>query len=218
MYVPAHFRVDDYEKLAAFIDENSFAILVTQGEQGPFATHLPLLLDREAKPLGRLLGHVARANPQWQRFGEGQEALTIFHGAHAYISPLAYVTGPAVPTWNYVAVHAYGVPKLITDPPALDRLLARMIAKYETGRAREWKDHLPTDFKAKMMRAIVGFEIPIARLEGKFKLGQNRPDSDLESVYATLSQSDCPEERRLAEIMKQERVVGTSGARETGTD
>ena len=208
MYIPPAFRVEDFGKLAKFIDENSFAILITQSDGAPFASHLPLLLDREGGAPGRLLGHIARANPQWRHFAGGTESLAVFHGAHGYISPSFYATEPAVPTWNYLAVHAYGIPKIIEDDTLLNQVMERTVQKYESGREQPWQNQLPEDYRRMMMKSIVGFEVSITRLEGKFKLGQNRSRADLNGVYAALSQSTSPEDRRVAEIMKEEALVG----------
>ena len=128
MYIPKSFQVTDPEVLAAFIRAHSFATLVSAVDGTPFATHLPLLLDQ-----GTLLGHVARANPHWQAFDGQREALAIFHGPHAYISPTWYATGPAVPTWNYAAVHVYGAPRLIEGEALaalVDRLPKKELASY----------------------------------------------------------------------------------------
>jgi transcriptional regulator len=208
MYIPPAFKVEDYEKLAKFIGENSFATLVTQAGGTPFASHVPLLLDTETGPPGRLLGHVARANPQWTHFASQTEILAVFHGPHAYISPSWYAAKVAVPTWNYVAVHAYGIPKIIEEAGTRERLLEMTIQKYEAGRPNPWQNSLPADFKAVMAAAIVAFEVRLTRLEGKFKLGQNRSQDDLKGVYAALSQSVSADDRKLAEVMQEEGLTG----------
>lgn len=207
MYLPAHFKVEDFEKLAAFLDANSFATVVSHSNGHPFASHLPVLLDRETEPPGRLQGHMARANPQWQHFSNGEEALVVFHGPHAYVSPTWYESELMVPTWNYVAVHAYGMPRVIVDADALEELIDKTIRKFEHGRTRPWTGELPADFKNKMFKAIVGFEISVTRIEGKFKLNQNRTPNDRRGVYEALSQSVQPEERQIAELMRTEGLV-----------
>jgi len=208
MYIPSAFNVEGFERLARFIDENSFGIVVTHADGAPFATHVPLLLDREGGAPGKLLGHLARANPQWRHLEGGSEAMVIFHGAHAYISPRFYTAKVAVPTWNYLAVHAYGIPRIIEDARFLEQVLERTIAKYEAGSAQPWQNNLPEDYKQAMLGAIVGFEVGLTRLEGKFKLGQNRSQPDLNGVYAALSQSASVDDRRMAEIMKAEHLIG----------
>ena len=153
---------------------NSFATLITQDESGaPFASHVPLLFDPEPAP-GMLLGHLARANAQWRHFENQRPVLAIFHGPHAYISPRWYASGPAVPTWNYAVVHAYGTPKIMAEA-SLETLVRRMNRFYEPKGDDAAQTDLPADFLARQLKAIVGFEIRLTRLEGKFKLGQNRP-------------------------------------------
>jgi transcriptional regulator len=204
MYIPPAFKVKEFEKLAAVMRHYSFATLVTQGEDGPFATHLPILFDPEPGPYGRLSGHLARANPQWRHFLSGQEALVIFQGPHAYISPSWYQAELAVPTWNYVAVHAYGPVRLIEDEKRLRALLQATIQTYEAEQPQPWPGDLPEEYVAKLIKAIAGFELPIRRLEGKFKLGQNRPAEDLAGVYQALAESPRAGDRQLAAVMVEE--------------
>src|SRR5262245_50441328 len=136
MYVPKHFAEDDPARIASLIDAHEFATLFTGGEEGPFATHLPLLLDPSRGERGALIGHVARANPHWRRF-DGRQALAVFAGPHAYVSPRWYKAAPAVPTWNYVAVHATGRVRAVEDPAALRAILDRLAARHEgDGRCR----------------------------------------------------------------------------------
>src|SRR5579864_6650019 len=125
MYIPPAFRIEDKAKLAAFLRQHSFATLITQDDAAPFASHLPMLFRPDRGPHGTLLAHMARANPQWQHFAGGREALAIFHGPHGYISPSWYETAPAVPTWNYAAVHAYGPAAIITDHDRIVDLLQK---------------------------------------------------------------------------------------------
>jgi transcriptional regulator len=203
MYIPTHFRADDRAALYDLIERHSFATLVTLLDGAPFATHLPMLLDRER---GVLLGHVARANPHRRALDGGAEALLIFQGPHAYVSPSWYATAPAVPTWNYAAVHVYGVPRLLDDAALLD-LLKRLVSKYESGRERPWTMDLPPDYQRKMVQAVVGFEVPMARVEGKFKLNQNRSAEDRAGVIEALRAGDA-EERALAEFMTRFAAPG----------
>src|ERR1041384_4098793 len=134
MYIPSKFKIEDTTKLARFIRENSFATLITQADGVPFASHLPILFEPNSPPAGKLLGHMARANPQWKHFADGREILAVFHGPHAYISPRWYKTSPQVPTWNYTVVHAYGKPRLIDNDSELENLLDRTIRFYEGDR------------------------------------------------------------------------------------
>ena len=195
MYIPSHFEIDERAEIHALIRSYSFATLTTTDANGtPFATHLPFLLDTERGEAGTLRAHMARANPQWRHFRAGQQALVVFQGPHAYISPSWYETQPAVPTWNYTAVHVYGEPRLL-DSEDLKGLLYATVALYEGVGAEGWKFEMEPDYVVQMMRGIVGFEIPIARLEGKRKMSQNRSETDrrrvVEALHATGRASDA---------------------------
>jgi len=144
---------------------------------------------------------MARANPQWQHFSSSTEALVVFHGPHSYISPSWYQTGPAVPTWNYAAVHAYGIPVVFSEHERVVSLLGEMVSTYESSFERPWPGDLPDDYRDKLMKGIVAFEIPVTRLEGKFKLGQNRSVADLQRVFEALSRSDDADSRAVARLM-----------------
>jgi transcriptional regulator len=208
MYIPKAFEESDRAVLDAFIDNNSFATLVSAVEGSLFATHLPLILDRAQALQGSLLGHVARANPHWRGFDGQREALVIFHGPHAYISPRWYATSPAVPTWNYAAVHVYGVPHVVEDHAWLSDLVDRLITIYEAGMPQPWPGVLPADFKANLLKAIVGFVLDITRVEGKFKLGQNRPLEDQLGVVRHLDASPDPVAQALGELTKKRLGTG----------
>lgn len=192
MYVPEIFRLDDAAAMGAVIRDNSFGLLVTVSAQGlPQASHLPFDYDEAAGTRGRLLGHMARANPQWRDFealaAAGGEALVVFQGAHGYVSPSWYGGGPAVPTWNYLAVHAYGRPRVVSDPEAVHGLLERMVEQHEAGFAAPWRmDDQDPAFLSRMQRGIVAFEIEVTRLEGKAKLSQNKPEAVRRKVVAAL--------------------------------
>jgi transcriptional regulator len=205
VYIPKHFDASDVAWCHEHIRREPFAIMVGVDQAGaPFATHLPILLDHAPAPLGTLLGHVARPNPQWQLFAADRSALVVFPGAHAYVSPSLYAQHPSVPTWNYVAVHAYGVPRVIDDPERVRTLLDRLVHTFEDGRATPWRmDSLSDPYLTGMMRGIVAFEIPIDRLEGKAKLSQNRPAGDQARVRAALAAEDDPVTRALAALMPE---------------
>jgi transcriptional regulator len=189
MYIPKAFREDDLSAVHSLIREYSFATLITQHEGVPFATHLPFILDAERGPNGSLLAHMARANPQWHDFNSAQEVLVIFQGPHAYISPSWYEDELSVPTWNYAAVHAYGIPRLIEDGEELYQLLKTLIETHEAQFEKPWPFQLPDDYLQKMMRGIVGFGIEITRLEGKFKMSQNRTEAERGNVITALQES-----------------------------
>ncbi len=205
MYIPKAFREEEAAILHPLMQTYSFATLVSQRDGAPFASHLPLILHPEEGPNGTLIGHMARANPQWRDFDGEQEVLAIFQGPHAYVSPSWYTVQPSVPTWNYAAVHAYGVPRLMTDEAELYGALQALVQTYEASRAQPWTLDGPNDFLHKMMRAIVGFSIPIVRLEGKYKLSQNRSSVDQEQVVQRLAAQGDPLEADVAELM-QERL------------
>jgi transcriptional regulator len=204
MYIPSAFRVDEPARLATFVRRHSFATLVTHDGSAPFASHLPVLFRPDAGPHGTLLAHMARANPQWRHFASGAEALVMFHGPHGYISPSWYEATPAVPTWNYAAVHAYGVPAVFSEPERVVALLRETIATYEAALERPWSGELPEEYRDKLIQGIVAFEIPVSRIEGKFKLGQNRPAADLQGVYENLTQLGDADSLALAQLMLDE--------------
>jgi transcriptional regulator len=202
MYLPKSFEVTDPNKLAEVMRRFSFATLVTTADGVPFGTHLPILHRPAVGTAGVLVGHVARANPQWQHFANGTESLAIFSGPHAYVSPSWYATELVVPTWNYVAVHAYGVPLVIEDEAWLIELLDEMVQRYEASRTQPWPNALPDDFRRNLIKSIVGFEMPIKRLEGKFKLSQNRPEPDRTNVVRELSGSPNSAAQAVADWMR----------------
>ena len=203
MYVPKHFEVTDTAWCHALMRAQSFALMITADDTGaPFATHLPILVDERRGPLGTLRGHVARANPHWRHLAAGRPTLVVFSGAHAYVSPSWYATHPAVPTWNYVAVHASGTGALVEDAEQVRALLADLVHVYESPGPEAWSfEALPADYVAGMQRGIVAFEIPIARLEGKAKLSQNRDAVDRGRTREALAASDDPVARAVAALM-----------------
>jgi transcriptional regulator len=203
VYVPKHFEVTDTAWCHALIRAQSFALMITADDTGaPFATHLPILVDERRGPLGTLRGPVARANPHWRHLAAGRPTLVVFSGAHAYVSPSWYATHPAVPTWNYVAVHASGTGALVEDAEQVRALLADLVHVYESPGPEAWSfEALPADYVAGMQRGIVAFEIPIARLEGKAKLSQNRDAVDRGRTREALAASDDPVARAVAALM-----------------
>ena len=201
MYLPAAFAEPDLTKLHDFIEQHSFGLLVTQVEGLPFASHLPLLLDRTAGPHGTLVGHMARANPQWREAG-GQTALAIFSGPHAYISPTWYEAEQVVPTWNYAAVHAYGRVEVIEDEGALLDIVERSVRVYEQAMPRPWSFDPSSTFVERMLAQIVGFRIEIEKIEGKWKLNQNHPVERRRKVVRALSEQDNENAQSIAAMMQ----------------
>lgn len=204
MYIPRAFREEDVARLQAFMQQNNFAILVAQQDGVPVATHLPFVLDTTRGPYGTLLAHMARANPHWRLFEADHEELVIFQGPHTYITPSWYDNQLSVPTWNYAAVHAYGRPRVIEDVAEMWKLMATLIEQSEARFEQPWQfSSLPEDFVEKQLRGTVGFELEITRLEGKFKMSQNRPVSDQVRVAATLQDSPDPLDQEVAALMKE---------------
>ena len=189
---------------------HSFATIITHDGSVPHATHMPVLLEESRGPHGTLVSHMARANPQWQHFGSGQEVLVVFTGPHAYVSPAWYASEPAVPTWNYTAVHAYGVPRIISDPERFATVLQDLVEYCESGREDRWHGRMPEEYRDRLMRGIVGVEIEITRLEGKYKLSQNRPE-EAAGVMHALAASEDQTEREVAGMMR--RILTTPADR-----
>ena len=209
MYTPSHFTVSDEKRIHAFLQENSFGILVTAlPGDAPVATHVPFLFDPAPGPHGRLCAHMARANPHWQdlqKLHEGvQEVLVIFQGTHSYVSPRFYEPGPAVPTWNYEAAHVYGVPSVMKSDAEARHLLHLLSAFHEKGAEHPWTmGKEPPAFIDDMVAGIVAFEIDITRVEMKAKLSQNKSPATQEKVIAALETSAHKSEQMLADIMRQ---------------
>lgn len=204
MYIPASFAVKDRQKLHDFIEQHSFATLVSHDGHEPFASHLPLLLDRATGTEGRLLGHMARANAQW-RHAADQQVLAMFQGPHAYVSPTWYEAANVVPTWNYVAVHVYGTLRLEHDKNGVREIVARTVNFYEANQSAPWSiESQDPDFIDRLADSIVAFAIDIERTEGKSKLSQNHPPERREKVIRALSGSDDPQSREVAELMRLE--------------
>lgn len=200
MYIPAHFAARDRAVLHDFIAAHAFGLLLSAGT-GLIGSHVPFLLDRDRGEHGTLLCHLAAANDQVAALGDA-EVMCVFQGPHGYISPRWYAKKPAVPTWNYMAVHVYGRARLIREPAALRAIVDRLSKTYEPAQGGWRLDDEPDSFTDAMLRGIVGVEIPMARLEGKFKLTQNRPN-DIPLVVAALRQAGGEENDRLAAAMEQ---------------
>ena len=186
MYIPAAFAITQQSVHHDFIQQISFATLITNRAQNtPFVTHLPLLLDPDRGPHGTLVGHFARANHHWKFFADGIESLAIFQGPHAYISSAWYDPPTAVPTWNYAVVHATGVARIIDDAAVTAQILERTVAQFEAPDAPTLPD-LDATTHANLVQAVVAFEIPLLQIEAKFKLGQNRSVADQRSMANAL--------------------------------
>jgi transcriptional regulator len=208
MYVPAHFEETRPEVLGRLIHDHPLAALVTLGRDGLSANHIPLELDPEPAPLGTLRGHVARANPVWRDFSRDVEVLAIFQGPQAYISPAWYETkketGKVVPTYNYIVVHAYGPLRIVEDRAWLRALVERLTNRHEAERPEPWKvTDAPAGYIEQMLGAIIGVEIPLTRLVGKWKVSQNRPAVDRDGVVSALGEMDDQDARAMSALVKK---------------
>jgi transcriptional regulator len=191
MYLPKHFAEDDVAEMHALMRANPLATLVSHGPDGLDANHIPLLLA-DGEPNGKLQGHVARANPLWKPGSVTGEVLIVFHGDESYISPSGYATkaehGKVVPTWNYVAVHAYGELRVIDDPKWILAQVSALTATNEATLPQPWAvTDAPADYIGKMLGAIVGIEITVTRLLGKWKVSQNQPPANQASLIRALA-------------------------------
>jgi len=203
MYSPPYNRLEDRTELVEFMRANSFALLVTGTGGTLHASHLPVTVEDSAAGL-KIDMHMARNNPQWQEFFD-EEVLVVFSGPHAYVSPRWYEQKPRVPTWNYAAVHAYGVPRIIPDQAEKHASQRRLVAALDP----QWLpkfDSLPAEYVSGMLEGIVNFEIPVARLETRWKLSQNRGRREMELIAAALEQSGDSVERSLAALTRKHFV------------
>ena len=216
MYIPPSFRIDDPATLSAFMNSYSFATLVTCDDGVPFATHLPVRHYSENGECTTLVAHMARANPQWKQFSDDSEVLTIFSGPHAYISPSWYETDNSVPTWNYTATHVYGIPILMHDHDQIVAMLAETVSFYERAFSQPWHGILPNELRDRLIQSIVAFEIRVTRIEGKFKLGQNRSNADNASVAGQLANSSNPNDLELYEFIKSQGIFNQNTGQSNG--
>jgi len=211
MYTPKHFEQPRTEVIHELMRARSLATLVTLTSTGLEANHIPLHLVDTPAPFGTLQGHVARANPLWKDFKKEVEVLAIFHGPDSYITPSWYATkqetGKVVPTWNYAVVHAYGTLRIIDDATWVRAQLEALTAHNEAGFAHPWAvSDAPHEYTEKLIGSIVGFEIIITRLSGKWKVSQNQPAQNQASVIAGLEHSDQPDAAEMAALVKAHRL------------
>lgn len=208
MYIPSHFEQPNIKNLHELIRSRPLATLVTIDSQGINANPIPLHLSTDPEPFGTLRGHVARANPIWQDLDTSMDMLAIFHGPDAYISPSWYatkqVTGKVVPTWNYTVVHAYGTLRIIDDPAWIRTQLEALTNHNEAAFPEPWAiDDAPFDFTEKLLDAIVGIEMVITRLAGKWKVSQNQPAENQDSVIQGLNTSSHREAAVMAALINK---------------
>jgi transcriptional regulator len=208
LYNPNWFRNDRLDLLQAEIRKINFATLVTtSGPHEILASHIPIMLDATRGERGTLFGHIARGNSQWRETKPGSEALVVFLGPDAYITPRWYQTkkqdGKVVPTWNYVAIHARGPITFFEDAAHLKQAVSKLTDHHESTTDDPWEvDDAPADYLETQLKAIIGFEVPIAKIEGKWKMSQNRPDADRTGVISGLSERDLTGDREVAEAMR----------------
>ena len=210
MYVPSHFAESRVDVLHDLIRTFPFGALVVLASDGINANHIPFEIDPDPAPFGTLRGHVARANPVWRDFSSQVDALVLFQGAHTYISPAWYATkqehGKVVPTWNYAVVHAHGPLRVIDDRAWLRQFVEVLTDRHEAGRSDPWKvTDAPVDFIDTMVASIVGIEIPIAKLTGKWKVSQNRPEKDRAGVAEGLVHSGSDAEVSMAQLVREKK-------------
>ncbi len=208
MHTPKHFEEPRIEVLHDLIRKQSLATLVVMGSSGLNANHIPLYLSGEPGPLGTLRGHVSRSNPVWKDFDAAIEALAIFSGPEAYITPNWYATrretGQAVPTWNYVVAHAHGPLRVIEDPTWLRAHVEELTRHKESGFPEPWTmADAPSDYIARLLAGIVGLEMTVTRIEGKWKVSQNQPESNRRGVVAGLEASGDPHARAMAALVRE---------------
>jgi transcriptional regulator len=208
MYTPRSFRNDDLGQLHDLIRRYSFGTLFTHRDGESHVTHLPFMIDSDRGPSGTLVAHMAKANPHWRAFEGAAPSVVVFVGPHAYISPAWYEDPETVPTWNYAVVHAYGTPRLVLDERRLRDMAMRLVHTHEDPLGNPWDVRRAESVMDTEIKGIVGFEILIDRLEGKFKLNQNRDPADREGVARALSASDDPMAREIAALMRKNRDGG----------
>lgn len=200
IYSPEQFTVTDRDVLLRLIRENSFATVIAANGAEPMVAHIPVLLDEASDVLH---AHVARANPLWRQLMPDRELLVVFHGPHHYVSPTWYTVHPSVPTWNYAVVHVNGVPAIVEDQARVESMLRKLVDEHESMSETPWKMDLPPEYLRKMIDGVVAFEVRITRMQGKFKLSQNRPRIDRSNVITVLSQAGDDNATRLASLMHQ---------------
>ncbi|MFD1737952.1 FMN-binding negative transcriptional regulator [Bacillus salitolerans] len=199
MYIPKHYEITDEDVIYDYIEKNSFAILFSQHNGEPYATHLPLQLNRDEK---ELYGHIARPNEQWKD-AENQQVLAVFQGPHCYISPSWYETTRAVPTWNYVSIHVYGKMEIIEDEQVAFQLLSDLVDQYEAPNSSYKLNQVEPRYVEGMSRGIVAFKIKITKIDAKAKLSQNQSIQRQELIIQHLENSTQHNQKEIASLMKK---------------
>jgi transcriptional regulator len=202
VYIPTPFLVEDRKVIVAFMQQFDFAAVVSHSDTGFVASHVPVLIREVGSEL-HIVGHVARGNSHWRLMESQAESMVIFQGPHAYVSPTWYAVSPAVPTWNYAVVHAYGAARVREDATFIAGVVEDLTRRYEDQREHPWSTQAVSgESYEKLLNAIVGFEISVSRCEAKFKLGQNRSVEDRAGTIAGLERESSPKALELAQFMR----------------
>ena len=206
LYIPKHFAETDPQVLRAFIRRHPLGAWVAPGDHGLEVNHIPFLIDPNRGEFGTLMGHVARANAVWRSVDRSKSSVVIFQGPEAYISPSWYaskaIDGKVVPTWNYAVVHTHGIPQIMEDKEWLRELVTKLTVEHENRREKPWQvTDAPVEYVSKLLEAIVGVEIPITKIEGKWKASQNRP-GDVAGIVSGLREPETEGAESMARIME----------------
>lgn len=206
MYIPRHFSHEDRDIALRLVSENAFGLLMTpvDTQDGtPELTHLPMLYIEEEGE-GRIIGHVAKANPHWKSFDGKTPAIAVFTGPHAYISPNWYESEAMVPTWNYASVHMHGCPTVVADDACAEAILERLVGVFESEKTGNWSmDLLPDGHLSRQLKGIVAFEMPVSQMETKVKMSQNRSANDIQGVIDALTKSKNQDDQATAQLMAE---------------
>jgi transcriptional regulator len=201
MYSPPYYRQDDAEELFRFMVSHPFILLISNGCPEPFVTHLPVVTEKEENGQITVFGHMALANPQWKSWQEGTRVTAVFHGPHAYVSPAHYTSLQNVPTWNYIAVHATGSIKLTNDKETM-AIMEKTIMAYDANYMQQYRG-LDERYREGLLKGVAGFHLIVDKLEGKYKLNQNKPEQDRINVVRHFEKSEDSAAREMVEYMKR---------------
>jgi transcriptional regulator len=199
MYIPEQFIEEDFKRIIDLVKNNPFGMLITEHDGSPCISHLPFLIESNTGSYGKLIGHMARDNSQWKSLTETESVIVVFNGAHGYVSPILYST-PGVPTWNYAVVHLHGKPTVIEDSAGVENILEKLTTRFESNKPDPWKLSFPIE-KSKLLQMIVGFEVEIQKIEGKFKLSQNRKPQEQQNIINELGKSNHNGDVELSKLM-----------------
>jgi transcriptional regulator len=199
MYIPEQFIEEDFKRIIDLVKNNPFGMLITEHDGSPCISHLPFLIESNTGSYGKLIGHMARDNSQWKSLTETESVIVVFNGAHGYVSPTLYST-PGVPTWNYAVVHLHGKPTVIEDSAGVENILEKLTTRFESNKPDPWKLSFPIE-KSKLLQMIVGFEVEIQKIEGKFKLSQNRKPQEQQNIINELGKSNHNGDVELSKLM-----------------